>query len=255
MKLLHGNVLGKGEPLIILHGLFGMGDNWKSLANKYAADFEVHLIDQRNHGRSFHSDEFSYEFMAEDLGKYIAFHELEEVNLLGHSMGGKTAMLYSTQAEEVVKKLIVADISPRYYAPHHQIITKALQAVDFSGIKQRTEVEDVLKAYISNFGIRQFLLKNVNRKDDGTYEFRFNLKSIVGHIEEIGKPLAEDHVYHKSTLFIRGDNSDYITSEDEILIKHHFPLAEIVTVKNAGHWLHAENPSDFYELTLNYLRN
>ncbi len=255
MKLLHGNVLGKGEPLIILHGLFGMGDNWKSLANKYAADFEVHLIDQRNHGRSFHSDEFSYEFMAEDLGKYIAFHELEEVNLLGHSMGGKTAMLYSTQAEEVVKKLIVADISPRYYTPHHQIITQALQAVDFSGIKQRTEVEDVLKAYISNFGIRQFLLKNVNRKDDGTYEFRFNLKSIVAHIEEVGKPLAEDHVYHKSTLFIRGDNSDYITSEDEILIKHHFPLAEIVTVKNAGHWLHAENPSDFYELTLNYLRN
>ncbi|MGB5242267.1 MAG: alpha/beta fold hydrolase [Lutimonas sp.] len=255
MKLLHGNVLGKGEPLIILHGLFGMGDNWKSLANKYAEYFEVHLIDQRNHGRSFHSDEFSYEFMAEDLSKYIAFHELNEVNLLGHSMGGKTAMLYSTQDEVVVKKLIVADISPRYYAPHHQIIINALQAVNFSEIEQRTEVEDVIKAYISNFGIRQFLLKNVNRKEDGTYEFRFNLKSIVAHIEEVGKPLAEENVYHKPTLFIRGENSDYITLEDEILIKHHFPKAEIVTVKNAGHWLHAENPSDFYELTLNYLRN
>ncbi|MGB5394414.1 MAG: alpha/beta fold hydrolase [Lutimonas sp.] len=255
MKLLHGNVLGKGEPLIILHGLFGMGDNWKSLANKYAEYFEVHLIDQRNHGRSFHSDEFSYEFMAEDLRRYIAFHELNEVNLLGHSMGGKTAMLYSTQDEVVVKKLIVADISPRYYAPHHQIIINALQAVDFSEIEQRTEVEDVIKAYISNFGIRQFLLKNVNRKEDGTYEFRFNLKSIVAHIEEVGKPLAEENVYHKPTLFIRGENSDYITLEDEILIKHHFPKAEIVTVKNAGHWLHAENPSDFYELTLNYLRN
>ncbi len=255
MKLLHGNVLGKGEPLIILHGLFGMGDNWKSLANKYAEYFEVHLIDQRNHGRSFHSDEFSYEFMAEDLREYIAFHELNEVNLLGHSMGGKTAMLYSTQDEVVVKKLIVADISPRYYAPHHQIIINALQAVDFSEIEQRTEVEDVIKAYISNFGIRQFLLKNVNRKEDGTYEFRFNLKSIVAHIEQVGKPLAEENVYHKPTLFIRGENSDYITLEDEILIKHHFPKAEIVTVKNAGHWLHAENPSDFYELTLNYLRN
>jgi pimeloyl-ACP methyl ester carboxylesterase len=255
MIILHGNVLGEGEPLIILHGLFGMGDNWKTLANKYAEDFQVHLIDQRNHGRSFHSDEFSYELMAKDLRKYIAFHELKNVNILGHSMGGKTAMLFSTHFQELVNKLIVADISPRYYAPHHQIITKALQAVDFSKIQQRSEVEDVLKVYISDLGIRQFLLKNVNRNEDGTYNFRFNLDAIVRHIEEVGKPLGDNNVYNKPMLFVRGENSDYIALEDEILIKHHFPLAKIETVKNAGHWLHAENPSEFYRLTIEYLRN
>ena len=159
--ILHSTIKGEGSPLVILHGYFGMSDNWKSLANKFSERFEVHILDQRNHGRSFHSDDFDYELMVDDLFNYINYHNLEKVNLLGHSMGGKVAMLFAVTYPEMVNKLIVADISPKYYKPHHEYILAALNAVNFDIQDTRKKVEDILKVYIKEPGILQFLLKNM----------------------------------------------------------------------------------------------
>ncbi len=230
-----------------------MGDNWKSLANKFKENHEVHLIDQRNHGRSFHSDDFSYELMVADLYNYINHHQLKKVNLIGHSMGGKTVMLFATTHSELVNKLIVADISPRYYSPHHQFILKALNEVDFSNIMRRSEVDAILKEYIDEMGIRQFLLKNVYWKSKKELAFRFNLESLTDNTEEVGEPLPSFTMFEKDTLFLKGANSGYISQNDEALIEAHFPKATIKTVKNAGHWLHAENSSDFYDYVMTFI--
>ena len=253
MKILHSKILGKGEPLLILHGFFGMGDNWKSLANKFAENFEVHLIDQRNHGRSFHTDDFSYELMVEDLENYIHHYQLKKINLLGHSMGGKTVMLFATTFPKMVNKLIVADISPRYYSPHHQYILEALNAVDFSKITKRSEIASVFADYIDEEGIKQFLLKNVYWIEKGKLAFRFNLESLTENIEEVGVALPSFTVFEGDTLFLKGANSGYISNEDIPLIEAHFPNAIIKTIKNAGHWLHAENPLDFYTEVMAFL--
>jgi pimeloyl-ACP methyl ester carboxylesterase len=253
MEILHSKIQGKGQSLLILHGYFGMGDNWKSQANKLSEHFEVHTIDQRNHGRSFHSDEFDYELLVEDLHVYIEHHKLSDVVLLGHSMGGKTAMLFAVTYPEMVKSLLVADISPRNYPPHHHEILEALNAVDFSKITLRTEVDEVLKQYINEEGVRQFLLKNVYRKTKIQLDFRFNLESLTDNNNEVGEPLPAFSEYDGPTLFLRGGNSGYISSDDEGLIGAHFQNSKIVTVKNAGHWLHAENPTDFLSEVLHFL--
>ncbi len=251
--LLHSKILGKGEPLLILHGYFGMGDNWKSLANKFTEHFEVHLIDQRNHGRSFHSDDFNYELLVDDLKEYIDHYKLGKVNLLGHSMGGKTVMLFAVSYPDKVKKLVVVDIAPKYYPPHHQFILDALNAVDFDKISSRREVESILKNYINEEGIRQFLLKNVYWKEKGKLAYRFNLDSLTENNQEVGEALPPFTTFEGETLFLKGENSGYITDEDFPLIEAHFPNSKIVVIKNSGHWLHAENPTQFYEEVLNFL--
>ncbi|MEE9350379.1 MAG: alpha/beta fold hydrolase [Flavobacteriaceae bacterium] len=251
--LLHSKILGKGKPLIIIHGYFGMGDNWKTLANKFAANFEVHLIDQRNHGRSFHTDDFTYELMVEDLEYYITHHQLEKPHIIGHSMGGKTAMLFATSFPDTIGKLIVADISPRYYSAHHQVILDALNAVDFSTINKRRDVEVVLSKYIDEVGIRQFLLKNVYWKEKGVLDYRFNLDSLTENVEEVGVALPSFTIFEGDVLFLKGENSGYISTHDASLIEAHFPNAIIKEIKNAGHWLHAENPTDFYTNVMVFL--
>ncbi len=253
--ILHSKILGQGEPLLILHGYFGMGDNWKSLANKLALNFEVHLIDQRNHGRSFHTDDFSYELMVEDLENYINHYQLKKVNLIGHSMGGKTVMLFATTFPEMVNKLIVADISPRYYSPHHQFILEALNAVDFSKITKRSEVASILSNYIDEEGVKQFLLKNVYWKDKKQLAYRFNLESLTENVEEVGVALPSFTIFEGDTLFLKGANSGYISNDDIPLIEAHFPKAKIRTIENAGHWLHAENPIDFYTDVMLFLNS
>ncbi|WP_139958638.1 alpha/beta fold hydrolase [Flavicella sediminum] len=253
MQLLHSKIQGTGQPLLILHGYFGMGDNWKSQANNLSKKYEVHLIDQRNHGRSFHSDDFDYELLVEDLKNYVAHYKLESVHLLGHSMGGKTAMLFAVSYPEKVKSLLVADIAPKNYPPHHHQILEALNAVDFSKIKLRNEVDAVLKNYINEEGVRQFLLKNIYRKTKTELAFRFNLESLTENNSEVGEPLPAFAEFDGPTLFLKGGNSGYIAAEDEGQIKAHFSDSEIVTVKNAGHWLHAENPSDFLKEVEDFL--
>ena len=253
MDILHSRIVGQGKPFLILHGYFGMGDNWKSLANQFGESFEMHLIDQRNHGRSFHADEFDYDLMVEDLHEYITHHNLEDIILLGHSMGGKTAMLFAVEYPEIVDKLLIADISPRYYQPHHNEILKALNSVDFSVHASRKLVEEQLNQYIPEMGVRQFLLKNVYWREKGQLDFRFNLQSLTENNSEVGKALPSFTSFDGETLFLAGGNSNYITQDEIPLIKAHFPNAKVVTVPNAGHWLHAENPKGFYEEVIQFL--
>ncbi|WP_010134387.1 alpha/beta fold hydrolase [Ochrovirga pacifica] len=254
MELLHSKIQGIGTPLIILHGYFGMGDNWKSHANKLSEDFEVHLVDQRNHGRSFHSEAFNYELMVEDLHFYFEQKQLKKAIVLGHSMGGKTAMLFAVEYPELVEKLIVVDIAPKYYPPHHDTIINALNTVDFSQLELRSEVDDILKESISEEGVRQFLLKNVYRKTKTQMDFRFNLKSLTDNNPEVGAALPSFTTYSGETLFIRGAKSNYILDNDMALIQAHFEKAKLETVPNAGHWLHAENPTDFYNKLIAFLK-
>lgn len=255
MKLLHSRILGKGTPLVIVHGYFGMGDNWKSLGLQYSKKHEVHLIDQRNHGRSFHSDAFDYELMVADLHAYIIYHNLEKVNLMGHSMGGKTAMLFAVEYPELVDKLIVVDISPRMYPPHHQEILTALNSVDFSIQNTRKLVDEKLAVLIPEIGIRQFLLKNVYWKEKGQLDFRFNLESLTENNEEVGEALPSFTIFEGETLFLKGGNSGYISENEEAIIEAHFPNSKIVSIENTGHWLHAEKPKEFYEITIEFLEN
>ena len=253
MKL-HSQILGEGQPFVILHGFLGMSDNWKSLGSKFAeAGFQVHLVDQRNHGRSFHDDEFNYEVLAEDLKDYCEDHQLSDIILLGHSMGGKTAMLFATQYPDLVSKLLVADISPRFYPVHHDAILNGLSALDFSEIKSRGKADKVLSQYVSEVGTRMFLLKNLYWIEKGQLALRINLEVLKDNVSEVGEALPMHSKFEKPTLFLRGDKSEYVMPSDETLIKQHFPLAEIKTISNAGHWLHAENPDDFYEAVINFI--
>lgn len=253
MEVLHSTIKGEGTPLLILHGYFGMSDNWKSLGNKFAEDYQVHLIDQRNHGRSFHEDEFNYEVLVDDLYHYIQYHDLENVYLIGHSMGGKTAMLFAVTYPEIVDKLIVVDISPRKYQPHHNAILAGLNSIDFSIDNTRTLVDKKLSKLIPEFGVRQFLLKNVYWKEKGQLAYRFNLQSLTENNPEVGEALPPFTVFENETLFLKGDKSDYITQNEAPIIDAHFPNSKVVEIKNAGHWLHAENPSQFYDEVCDFL--
>jgi esterase len=254
IMILNSRIEGNGKPFVILHGFLGMSDNWKTLGSQFAEDgFQVHMLDLRNHGKSFHSDDFSYELMAIDVKEYCEFHKLENIILLGHSMGGKIAMLLATLFPDLVEKLIIADIGPKFYPQHHQPILEGLNAVDFSKQPSRSEVEEIVSNYISEFGTRQFLLKSLYWKENEQLAFRFNLAVFNKKIEEIGIALPSSHTFEKPTLFLRGSKSNYILDDDFETIHNHFPNVKIVTISNAGHWLHAENPKDFYNETINFL--
>jgi esterase len=253
--MLYSKIEGSGKPLLILHGFLGMSDNWKSLGAQLATNgFQVHLLDLRNHGRSFHSEEFGYEIMVQDVFDYCQANGLESIDVIGHSMGGKTAMLLATSYPNLVNKLLVADIGPKFYAPHHQDILAGLNAVDFTTKPSRNAVEDVMKNYIPDFGTRQFLMKSLYWKEPGQLAFRFNLEVFNRKIDQIGKALAVGLIFEKPTLFIRGGDSNYILDSDFDVIKAHFPSSTIATIPNVGHWLHAENPAMFYELASAFLK-
>lgn len=255
--MLHSKIIGNGVPIVILHGFLGMGDNWKTLGKQFADHgYQVHLVDQRNHGRSFHSDDFSYDFMARDLNDYCEAHTLENIVLLGHSMGGKTAMAFATTYPDSVSKLIVADIAPRYYPQHHQTILEGLQALaqDQQALSGRKEAEDFLATYVPDMGTRLFLLKNLYWVVPGKkLGLRMHLPALIRHIDQIGMALPEGVRFDKDTLFLRGEKSDYIKDEDIDEIHRAFAKAHIVTIADAGHWLHAENPQLFMKEVLNFL--
>jgi pimeloyl-ACP methyl ester carboxylesterase len=246
---------GSGQPLLILHGLFGQSDNWNTLAKRFAdAGFEVYTIDQRNHGLSPHSDEFTYEVMADDIHEFISTHQLLNPILLGHSMGGKTAMFFALKYQNVLDKLIVADMSIRAYPPHHDEVLQALNSVDFSTITTRKEAEEILSNYISDFGTKQFLLKNIYWKNNSTQmAWRFNLAAITRNYANILVPVPEGKS-DVNTLFIKGEKSKYISDADLPEIEKRFPNYKINVIANAGHWVHAEKPDDFYTSVMDFIK-
>ena len=252
--LLHSKVIGSGRPLLILHGFLGMSDNWKSLGVKYAEQgLQVHLIDQRNHGRSFHSQDFDYDILAKDLAGYILEHQLDDCIILGHSMGGKTAMQFACSHPELTRALIVADIAPKYYPPHHQSIINGLNQLDFNKIKSRGEADKELSTYIPEMGVRQFLLKNLYWVEKGKLGLRFNLSVLGDKMEAIGETLGSTESYDGPALFLKGDRSEYVTQTDREVIAKHFPSYTLDTVEKAGHWLHAENPTQFFNKSMGFI--
>tara|TARA_R110000868_G_scaffold141147_3_gene357314 strand:+ start:4547 stop:5314 length:768 start_codon:yes stop_codon:yes gene_type:complete len=254
--ILESKIIGEGKPFVILHGFLGMSDNWKTLGNQFSKQgFQVHLVDQRNHGHSFWSDTFNYEILAEDLKNYCNAHNLNDIILLGHSMGGKTAMTFATEYPELISKLLIADISPRFYPVHHDSILSGLSALNFDKIKSRGEADTILSNYVTDFGTRQFLLKNLYWVEKGKLGLRMNLKVLKNEVAEIGESLPSYSHFEKEVLFLRGDRSEYIGLGDESIIKNHFPKARIETISNAGHWLHAENPEEFFEAVINFVNS
>ena len=237
-----------------MHGYFGSSDNWKTLGNQFAEDYQVHIIDQRNHGRSFHADEFNYEVLVADLYNYIQHYQLEKIYLIGHSMGGKTVMLFAVKYPDLVDKLIIVDISPKEYQPHHNAILAGLNSVDFSIHTSRNLVDEQIATYIPEFGVRQFLMKNIYWKEKGVLDYRFNLKSLTENNIEVGKALPVGSIFRKPTLFLKGENSDYILKQEQLLIDVHFPDNKVIEIAKAGHWLHAENPKQFYEEVCAFLK-
>ncbi len=251
---LHTQIIGQGKPLIILHGFLGMGDNWRSHALNIAkAGFEVHLIDQRNHGQSLHSEAFNYPLLVEDLKHYIEEHKIEKPHILGHSMGGKTAMLFAVTHPKLTDKLIIVDMSPKSFPAHHNAILKALNSVDFSIHNSRKLVDQKLSEYIPEAGIRGFLCKSLYWVAEGQLGFRFNIESLTAHYEEILIGLPQDTIFNGEALFLGGTKSDYITKEDIPMINAHFPNNKVLKIANAGHWVHAENPTGFFNELMKFI--
>jgi len=246
MKL-HARVHGSGKPLIVMHGLFGMSDNWNTLGKKWADKLHrsVHLLDMRNHGRSDWDAPHTYHAMSEDIEQYLGENRLEKAAILGHSMGGKAAMFFATLRPEKVEKLMVADIAPKHYPVHHQEIINALGYVRSEKPKSRNQAQDLLTEKINNQGIAFFLLKSLHRREDGIYDWRFNFEQINRDIDKIGEALPPPALYEGPTLFLRGENSDYITDNDIPYLSDHFSDVRISSIENAGHWLHAEQPEMF----------
>ncbi|MXV37416.1 alpha/beta fold hydrolase [Flavobacteriaceae bacterium Ap0902] len=253
-EILFSKIIGdKPQHLIIVHGLFGQLDNWNTLGKKFANNFTTHLVDLRNHGRSFHDDDTSHAAMADDLVAYLASYDIEKASFIGHSLGGKVVMDLALRKPELVHKLIVADMAPKSYPPHHQDIIAGLKNVDFSKVKTRSDVEPFMQEYIKDKGVRQFLLKNVYRVEDGKYAFRFNLKALSETYDDLVSNKLPNAQFNKPTLFLKGQNSDYITMQDRPVIETYFPQAQIEIIPNAGHWVHAENPKAFLEKSLDFL--
>lgn len=254
MKLAYRE-FGSGQPLVILHGLFGQSDNWNTLAKRFAEKgFHVFTIDQRNHGLSPHSEVWNYEVMAQDLKEFMDEHHLQNVILLGHSMGGKTVLFFELLFPNIAQKLIVADIAPRAYEPHHDAVLKALNAIDFSEINTRKDAEAILGQYISDFGTKQFLLKNIYWREDETKQmgWRFNLKTITKEYNNIGVEVPQ-FMSKAKTLFIRGEKSNYITNTDEQDIANRFSDYQLRTIANSGHWVHAEQPEAFFNCVIEFI--
>jgi esterase len=247
---------GQGQPMIILHGLFGQSDNWNTLAKQFGEKgFRVFTVDQRNHGLSPHSDLWTYNHMAEDLKEFIEDHQLEKPILLGHSMGGKTVMYFEYMFPEVAEKVIICDIAARAYPPHHNEVLKALHAVDFNAVKTRKDAEQVMSLHISDFGTKQFLLKNIYWKDteNNLMDWRFNLKVISDNYDNISFAVPE-YTSEVPCLVVKGSKSHYISDADEAEFRKRYPHIQFAFIEGAGHWVHAEKPKEFLESVMRFLK-
>ena len=252
MKL-NFKVSGEGEPVLILHGLLGSLDNWQTIARKMSEKFKVYIIDQRNHGKSPHSSEMNYKVMADDVVELMDDENIPSAFVIGHSMGGKTAMQLAAEHPERVEKLVVVDIAPKEYEAGHDKIFEALYSLNLGDIQSREDADEMLAKKISDYGIRQFLLKNLSREKEG-FEWKINLEDIHQNYDKITSEIHFAWPFDKPVLFIRGGKSDYITEADFDQIHSLFPNSEIKTIKEAGHWVHAEAPDQILEIVSKFLQ-
>lgn len=241
MKLFYRKT-GSGCPIFILHGLFGSSDNWLGIAKVLSSHYTVYIPDQRNHGRSPHSNVWNYEVMAADIKSLVEAEGLKEIWVLGHSMGGKVAMELAIKYPGMLRKIMVLDIGPKSYPIRHRYIIDGLKSIDLSSITKRSEADKQLSEYIPSKPVRQFLLKNLERGNDGSFNWKINLDVIDQNIEVAGKPQTATIPVNNEILFLRGSQSDYILDSDLEQIQQLFPAAEFETIQNAGHWMHAEQP-------------
>ncbi len=242
--------------MIILHGLFGLSDNWATLAKKFSDHYTVYTVDLRNHGQSPHSDQWKYWIMAEDVLELIQKEELKDVILIGHSMGGKVAMYLTLDSPEYISRLIVLDIAPKKYPIGNEDVVAALLKVHPEKLASRKEAEDILSKDLKDQGTIQFLLKNLYHKEEanGTSHlaWRFNLPVISKNLEVVSDATDEPAGSDVMTLFVRGEKSNYITKEDDAEIMRVFPRASIKTIAGAGHWVHADKPDELFDVIMQF---
>ena len=244
--------LGHGQPLIILHGLFGSSDNWYSLSKVFADYFRVYVVDQRNHGQSPQVDQHDYNLLTEDLHDFITAHQIEQPIIIGHSMGGKVAMNFAIKYPNKLSKLIVVDIMPKSYPVHHDAILQGLNAIRLDKLESRGQADKILSEFVDNAAVRQFLLKNLARDDQQKFEWRINIPVLEKNIEEMGVALKARGKFESKTLFIVGSKSNYFERGDELELEKLFPLYKMATI-DAGHWVQAEKPKEFTETVLKFL--
>ncbi len=240
------------DYLFILHGLFGMLDNWHNMARKLSAHINVVTVDQRNHGQSPHSSEMSFELMANDLALLMDELKIEKASIIGHSMGGKTVMKFADLHPDRLQKLIVVDIAPKKYQPGHTAYFEAFKTVDFAACESRKDADTALAQIESNIGVRQFLLKNLEKADQG-YQLKINVSAIEAFYPDMIDVLHFQRIISTTTLFLYGKKSGYITEKDMVDIEETFTDAEFVGIEDAGHWVHAEKPTEFYEAVVAFL--
>jgi esterase len=254
MKLFYRE-FGKGQPAIILHGLFGQSDNWVTMGRRIADHFHVYIPDQRNHGQSPHTPVQSFPAMSDDLSEFIDEHDIKNPVLIGHSMGGKVAMAYTLENPQDVSKLAVIDISPRKYperVTHTQVISQML-GIDLEKVTSRGEVEKFIDSHITDTRIRMFIMKNLYYKLHGKLAWRLNLDAINQSMDLLFDAVRSENQYKGPTLFIRGGKSDYVTDADIPLIKSMFPETVIKTISGASHWVHADAPEELCNLLSDFL--
>jgi esterase len=244
--------LGQGKPIIILHGLFGSSDNWLTQAKLFAPNYKVYSVDQRNHGQSPHSDDFDYTSMVADLNELIRDQQISDPVIIGHSMGGKTAMNFALAYPEMISKLIVVDIAPRGYNLEHYAIVEGLKTIPIEKLSSRNEADDILAQHVPEPDVRQFLLKNLQRKSADGFSWKINLPVIADKLSNIGVDLQFQGQFNKPALFIRGGKSKYVRDEDWKRITEIFPAAKLETL-STGHWVQAEKPQEFAEVVMQWL--
>ena len=250
---LHFKESGHGRSVILLHGLFGSGDNWFGVAPRLAEKFHLLIPDLRNHGHSPHGAEMDYELMAADVEKLFAAQKIESAFVIGHSMGGKVAMQFALDFPARVNKLVVVDMAPRAYIRVHDHIFDALLALDLGSFQIRQQIEEALAPEIPSLNLRRFLLKNLGRDGQGKFFWKMNVRGVAENYSRLGEVLSLRNHFDKPALFIRGGKSDYIVAADELEIRRLFPAAAIQTIAAANHWVHAEAPEEFVRLVLDFL--
>ena len=245
-----------GRPILILHGVFGFLDNWLTIGKKISEEgFKVYLLDQRHHGRSSHEGTLDYPTFAKDLHAFIDQQKIEDPILIGHSMGGKSVMQYAVTYPGTFSALVVVDIGPKAYPIHHTKILKGLNAIPVEEIESRNQADEILSEYEPILPVRQFLLKNLYRKDEGGFGWRFNLPLLTSDMANVGVEITSEESIEVPAMFIRGEKSNYVLDEDIDEIRKLFPKARLVTIADAGHWLQAEKPNEFVASLLGFIKD